>query len=194
MMSRSGAVARARALLGDGSSDAVASTTQDVTIQTDEVEPWVLAAPDGAELRDVCQALVAENEDLRSQVEELTQRLTRVEPIATIAIPVPLEPESEDLRSQVAELTQRLTRMEPISTTATPAPLELGYVVLRTPDRLSHLRGHHRATWDELLRRLKLTPQSSRAGFHIRLYTTPEAAQDLWQRQRLAPPMPLDPQ
>ena len=161
-MSRSGAAARARALLGIGNTDTAASATQDVAVQTEEVEPWVLANPDGAELRTVCQELVAENEDLQTQVEELTQQLILLESIATTML-------------------------------ATPAPLELGYIVLRTPDSLSHLRGHHRATWGELLRRLSLTPQSSRAGFYIRLYTTPEAAQDLWRQQRLALPIPVDP-
>jgi len=73
---------------------------------------------------------------------------------------------------------------------------ELGYVVLRTPSRLAHLRGHHEVGWHQLLARLGIQPAdwpTSKGEFHIRLYRSEANAAELWTSQRLRLPMPLFP-
>jgi len=74
--------------------------------------------------------------------------------------------------------------------------LDLGYLVLRCPEGAGHLRGHHRCDWGALMLRLGVDRsrwQENKKGYYIRCYTTQEAAQALWQAQRLALPVPLDP-
>ena len=61
-------------------------------------------------------------------------------------------------------------------------PLEpvAGYMVLRTPPHLGHLRGHHRTDWRELMQRLGLKAQHSRDGWDIRVYPGGHSAGAEW--------------
>ena len=75
-------------------------------------------------------------------------------------------------------------------------PLDAGYVVMRTPASLSHLRGHHRCGWAELLRRFGLTHEQwveRRSEFYLPAFTSSEAARAAWTQQRLVLPIPVDP-
>ena len=73
---------------------------------------------------------------------------------------------------------------------------ELGYVVLRTPSHLVHLRGHHECGWDRLMPRLGINRQEwprRKAGFYIRHYESEAHAVKLWTDQRLKLPIPRNP-
>ena len=76
-------------------------------------------------------------------------------------------------------------------------PLEAGYLILKTPPDQSHLRGHHRCDWGELLGRLGLQGEewwsSSRGRYYLIKYTTLEIAEQKWVDQRLVLPIPVDP-
>ena len=75
-------------------------------------------------------------------------------------------------------------------------PVELGYMVLRCPDAIAHLRGRHRCSWHPLLARLGLTSATwaqSKAGYYIRRYQNEQVALDQWAAQRLQAPFPIDP-
>jgi len=75
-------------------------------------------------------------------------------------------------------------------------PLELGYVLIRAPEELAHLRGHHRCGWTQLLRRLGLTHQewsSRRTQFYVPKYSTHSAMDSAWRGQGLRLPVPVDP-
>ena len=76
-------------------------------------------------------------------------------------------------------------------------PLEAGYLLLRAPRDQSHLRGHHRCDWEELLGRLGLQEEewwsSSRGRYYLIKYTTLEDAERKWVDQRLVLPIPVDP-
>jgi len=90
------------------------------------------------------------------------------------------------------ELESYQTAARGHSTGSVATPMELAYMVLRTPDALSHLRGHHRTTLAGFLNRLGLSPEDSRAGFYIRHFESQAKASDMWRHQPLAPPYPVD--
>jgi len=74
--------------------------------------------------------------------------------------------------------------------------LEMGYLLVRAPDELAHLRGHHRCAWAQFLQRLGLTQQewtSRRAQFFTPKYTTHDVMESIWRDQRLQLPVPVDP-
>ena len=167
------AIERARALLrGEErvSSAAIPRATKDVAAQTEPLEPWeILEVPgDMSPLRETLAEVVAENERLQTALDEC--------------------------ESLIAELMDRReTPEEQVSSSSRAPPLELGYLVLLTPSHQGHLRGHHRASWGELLNRLGLRTGQSRAGYSIRKFVTQERANDLWTSKRLCFPIPVDP-
>jgi len=74
--------------------------------------------------------------------------------------------------------------------------LEMGYLLVRAPDELAHLRGHHRCAWAQFLQRLGLTQQewaSRRAQFYTPKYTTHDVMESIWRDQGLQLPVPVDP-
>ena len=136
----------------------------DAATQTEAVEEWVMLTRED-EYSELCAELLAENEVLQEQMSALEERLSSAQLDGA---------HTEQARSR-------------------PSPMDRGYLVLRTPPQLGHLRGWHRTTWSQLLARPGLAPNESRAGFYIRLFTDRHAAEQLWEHQRLMPPIPVDP-
>ena len=76
------------------------------------------------------------------------------------------------------------------------APLEAGYVLMRAPESLQHLRGHHRCNWSGLLRRLGISHEAwerTRSQYFLPHYRDQATAEAMWQRQGLLLPLPVDP-
>jgi len=79
---------------------------------------------------------------------------------------------------------------------ANVVPLELGYLAVRLPHQLEHLRGHHRCSWRALLARLGLTHAawtSAKAQFYMPKFVNQSMANDIWGAQGLRLPIPIDP-
>ena len=127
------------------------------------------------ELEALLAEVLAENETLREELAVATAERS--------------SPRSQSEWSLLSALAAT-----PIAHGGLPAALDLGYMVLRTPDHLRHLRGHHRVEWHSLLRRLGLTPGFSRQGYYIRRFQLREQAEAQWTAQRLQLPFPVDPQ
>jgi len=86
------------------------------------------------------------------------------------------------------------------SSMSAPTPprlvLEKGYVLIRVPQNLEHLRGHHQCGWPQLLRRLGLSHQqwsARRSEFYTPRFTNHRAMESLWEGQGLRLPVPVDP-
>ena len=82
------------------------------------------------------------------------------------------------------------------ATGPTERALEQGYVLIRAPEELEHLRGHHQCGWSQLLRRLGLTHQqwsARRAQFFMPKFVSRTVMEELWAGQGLRLPVPLDP-
>ena len=83
-----------------------------------------------------------------------------------------------------------------VATGPTERALEQGYVLIRAPEELEHLRGHHQCGWSQLLRRLGLTHQqwSARRGqFFMPKFVSRTVMEEVWAGQGLRLPVPLDP-
>ena len=160
------AAARVRAYLGSVSSEPF---VRDTATQTSWEEVWVYAGS-SSKADQLCSELLKENELLEESLAKAQMEIVA-------------------LREQLAaQLTATGS-----NAAGTPRRLERGYLVLRTPEDRSHLRGHHQANWSELLERLSLSPTMGRPGFYIRCYTTADEAETLWRHQKLNMPIPLYP-
>ena len=107
-----------------------------------------------------------------------------------------LEEELVSLRQPLhAAMAAGATAGHPATSAAVPRgrarSLEAGYLVLRTPPALSHMRGIHHTTWRQLWERLGHNPDSSRKGFYVRLHESIEKSEGLWQTARLMLPIPV---
>ena len=75
-------------------------------------------------------------------------------------------------------------------------PLELGYLAVRLPPSLAHLRGHHRCSWASMLQRFNVSHQQWLAG-KSQLFTPrfvdQASAQATWVAQGLRLPIPVAP-
>ena len=77
---------------------------------------------------------------------------------------------------------------------AAPRVADLGYVVLKTPEAFSHLRGVHHCSWTELLAKFGANPQqwpALRSGYYTPRFRDEADAARRWSEQRLLQPMPV---
>jgi len=75
-------------------------------------------------------------------------------------------------------------------------PLELGYLAVRLPPSLAHLRGHHRCSWASLLQRFNVSHQqwsTGRTQYFLPRFRDQVSAETVWVAQGLRLPIPIDP-
>ena len=76
------------------------------------------------------------------------------------------------------------------------AVLDMGYVVIRLPSHLNHLRGHHQCIWAVLLARLGVTHAqwaATQSQYYMPRFRGQAVMEASWVQQGLRLPVPVDP-
>ena len=156
---------------------------REVVTQTEHEQPWEVVG-NKSDLEELCLELQMENQELQTALEQACSELAQHRARDGVGRVIGSD-------SSRPPSLSRLIQDFPLPVEV--VPFALGYMVLRTPLHQERLRGHHRVSWPALLRRLGLAPDSPRPGYYIRLFTSEAEADELWIKQRLALPYPVDP-